>query len=109
MFTYNKYVVIDTFYFMFNWLTNTMGWPLERYHNQFLHKFLWSISSTLLVSQGYTHCPQLTSKRPQEKMHGYRIWQSLGTLQKACTNQEWRIHPVLMIQLLYCHNIFHCN
>jgi len=39
MFTYNKYVVIDTFYFMFNWLTNTMRWPLERYY-QFLHKFL---------------------------------------------------------------------
>jgi len=74
MFTYNKYIVIDTFYFKFNWLTNTMRWRPERYHNQFLHKFMWPMSSTLLVSQGYIYCHQRTSKGPQEKMHGYGIW-----------------------------------
>jgi len=98
MFTYNKYVLIDTFYFMFNWLTNTMGWPLERYHKYFAQVSVISIFNTSRVTGVYT----LSSMNFQMSTRkNAQVWDLVifGILQKACTNQEWRICPVLMIQL----------
>lgn len=75
---------------MFNWLINTMRWPLERHHNQFFAQVsVIYIFNTTRDTLSSTNCLMSTRKNTW-------VWDLviLGDIKKACTNEEWLIYVV---------------